>query len=66
MRKDVKRMVRCAEKAGWSVRRRPGATHVQLMSPDGVTIVTVESTPSDPRSIRNTAARLRRAGVSVH
>lgn len=62
-RKDVRELLAAVEAADWKVVAT--SRHFQCLAPDGVTIVVVPQTPSDARSLKNCAARLRRAGVSV-
>jgi len=38
--------------------------YIHAKSPDGTTMVVIESTPSDHHSTKNTRARLKRAGVN--
>jgi predicted RNA binding protein YcfA (HicA-like mRNA interferase family) len=57
------RLLKQAEAAGCQVRNTRGG-HVQIKAPGGG-IVTASATPSDPRSVKNTRAQLRRAGVDV-
>jgi len=61
--KDVRALLVAAKAANWRVVST--ARHFQCLSPDGVTIVNIPQTPSDHRSVKNCAAHLRRAGVSV-
>jgi hypothetical protein len=57
-------MVRKAEKAGCDA-TYSGAGHWKIKTPSGQTVV-CSSTPRDTkRSIKNTVARLRRAGVQI-
>jgi hypothetical protein len=44
---------------GWRIERRTGGGHLELAKP-GKPRVFAASTPSDPRSWRNTAAMVRR------
>jgi len=39
--------------------------YIHVKSPDLATMVVIESTPSDHHSVKNTRARLRRAGLNV-
>lgn len=64
MKKDMKRLLAQAEAAGCRIVPTNGG-HVSIYCPDGKTIVTAASTPSDHRSIKNTVALLRRAGVTI-
>jgi hypothetical protein len=49
-----------AERQGWRAART--ADGYQLFAPDGVNIVTIHLTESDPRAIKNTISRMRRYG----
>lgn len=63
LRRDLRDIVQAAEEAGWEV----GFTkknHLQLRSPDGVTVFG-PGTPSDWRAILNFRAKLRREGLKV-
>lgn len=61
--KDYRPLVKAAKKAGWIL--RPKKRHLLLESPDGATLVGFPGTPSDHRSLLNTRAELRRAGVDI-
>ncbi|MGA9761486.1 MAG: hypothetical protein WBQ14_03590 [Gaiellaceae bacterium] len=50
--------------AGWWCERRTSG-HVMCYSPDGAAMVLVACTPSDRRTISNTRAALRRAGLAI-
>lgn len=57
--REVEKLVKVAEDAGWKVKTTSSGW--QLRSPDGVSKATVHrSGGSDPRSIRNFRADLRR------
>lgn len=58
--KDVKDLIKALREQGWRVEET--GRHPVAYAPDGVTIVTLSSTPSDHRAFRNMVARLRRAG----
>lgn len=60
---DLEALLREAEKQGCRV-QQGGNNHWKIYAPNGTIIVT-GSTPSDHRSVLNTRARLRRAGVVV-
>lgn len=62
--KEIRKLLREAEDAGWEVELRKGG-HYRLKSPDGEHLVFLPSTPSDPRSWRNTRAQLRRCGLKA-
>lgn len=49
---------------GWHVDLSRGGNHIKVFSPDGKMVV-LPSTPSDWRSVRNSIADLRRAGLAV-
>ena len=62
--KDNDDLVKAAWAAGWWCEKvKKGYIHAK--SPDGVTMVVIESTPSDHHSVANTRSRLRRAGLNV-
>lgn len=58
-RKDVKKLVKEAEKQGWGVVNKTDGW--QLLAPDGENIVTVHKTPSS-RAIRHYVADMRKFG----
>lgn len=58
--KDLKKLMRRIEEAGWRVEDRGKSW--ACYSPDGETIVFVHKTPSDHRVMRNTLADLKRGG----
>jgi hypothetical protein len=49
LRKEIKELLREAERQGWRVERR--SRHYMLFAPDGKGMVTIASTPSSPRAI---------------
>ena len=51
---------RAAKAQGWRI-EVTGGSHLRWVSPAGAAVITAES-PSDPRSLLNTRAQLRRAG----
>jgi hypothetical protein len=61
LKKDLKTLLAEAEKQGWTVKLAKSG-HYKLYAPDGENIVTVGSTPSDRRTLRNTVALMRRYG----
>ena len=61
MRKEVRDLVEEAERQGWR-RKELASGHVQLLCPDGATIVTIPGSPSDRRWQANAVARLRKGG----
>jgi hypothetical protein len=61
---DNDAMVKAAWEQGWWCEMvKKGYIHAK--SPDGKTMVVIESTPSDSRSVANTRSRLRRAGLKL-
>ena len=62
MHKEVREIVKEAERQGWR-RGELASGHVQLLSPDRVTIVTLAGTPSGGRWRANAIAKLRQGGV---
>jgi hypothetical protein len=64
--KEYRALRDAALAAGWTVREssRKGA-HLQVVSPDGRTIVGFPTSASDRRGWLNTRAQLRRGGVDV-
>lgn len=65
VKKDMAGLVRAAEKAGYRCEWRKGG-HVMLWAPDRtLPAITVPMSASDPRSLQNTRALLRRQGVPV-
>ena len=61
MRKEVRELAEEAERQGWR-RKELASGHVQLLGPDGATIVTIPGSPSDRRWRANAVARLRKGG----
>lgn len=62
--KDYKPLVKAAKKAGWSSRN--GTKHFIMVSPDGTQQVAIPGSPgANKRSLENTRADFRRAGVPV-
>ena len=62
MRRELRDLIRLAETAGWTVEQTRNS-HLRFLSPDGEHIIVCGTTESDHRAIRNTRARLRRAGL---
>lgn len=62
--KEVRKLVKSARQAGLRVERTSG-NHIRFIDKAGRTVVTTSGTPSDHRSVKNAAARLRRAGWAV-
>jgi len=63
MKKEMKVLVRAAEREGWLVKRTKRG-HYQWLPPQGRVIVTA-GTPSDHRALRNIKSDLRREGLCV-
>ena len=62
--KDNDALVELAwEQGWWCEMAKKGYIHAK--SPDGKTMIVIESTPSDSRSVANTRSRLRRAGLKL-
>lgn len=61
MNKEVRELVREAERQRWSSRELSSG-HVQLYSPDSITIVTIGGTPSDRHWRSNAISQLRKGG----
>lgn len=61
--KDLKKPVKIAVEHHWRLERRK--KHAWLWAPDGKTTISIPSSPSDFRGIKNTLAELRRADVPV-
>ena len=64
MTKDMRKLAKACTANGWRVEPTRGG-HVRLLSPDGEHLIIAEATPSDRRSLSNTKARLRRAGLEL-
>lgn len=60
---ETNKLIRKIRKAGWTVCKTKKA-HWKVTSPSGESVV-LPSTPSEYRSMRNTRALLRRAGLEV-
>lgn len=58
--REVRKLIRRLEKDGWSA-RKTGGGHWVVRSPEGVP-VSMPSSPSDHRSMKNVMAKLKRAG----
>lgn len=61
---ELESLISLAVDHGWRVKRLTSG-HRQLLAPDGVSIVTAPSTPSDHRGILNMRSELRKAGLEV-
>lgn len=62
MQKDLRQLLRRVDRLGWTIQQ--GGSHLKVIGPNGA-FVTVPSTPSDWRAIRNCRAQLRRAGCPL-
>lgn len=61
MDKDTRKVLREAEKQGFTVRTTTKG-HAFVTAPDGTPITTLSGTASDHRALRNAIAKLRAAG----
>ena len=59
MNKYLKELKKRAEAQGWRVEQN---NHLKWFAPDGRTIIVTGCTESDCRALKNTLARMRRAG----
>jgi predicted RNA binding protein YcfA (HicA-like mRNA interferase family) len=59
--KDLKAIIREAEKQGWRTRRTKQG-HVMFYAPDGINKVTASGTSGDQKELNNLLAGLRRYG----
>lgn len=59
--KETKELIKALEAQGYSVQRTRNS-HWLIRNPEGKAIATMASTPSDPRSMKNAIAALRRHG----
>ena len=64
MRKDLQTILDKLQANGWRVEITKKGV-VKMFSPDGATLVTCHQTESDHRALKNTVARLRRAGAVI-
>lgn len=60
---DFKRLIKDAEKAGWTVEPSRGG-HLKWKAPTGAVVFSA-STPSDHRAIKNHLSLLRKAGLNL-
>lgn len=60
---DFKRLIKDAEKAGWTVEQSRGG-HLKWKAPTGKVIFSA-STPSDHRAIKNHVSLMRREGYAA-
>ena len=63
MNPDLRRLLKAAERAGATVTRRAN-NHYRIAIPGGPVVFT-SSSPSDHRTLLNTRAALRRAGLHI-
>lgn len=64
MTKDVRDLLKKLEAQGWRI--VAGGKHIKAFPPDTTRpMVTIPTTPSDHRSLRNTIAQLRRSGADL-
>jgi predicted RNA binding protein YcfA (HicA-like mRNA interferase family) len=61
LRKEMRQLLREAERQGWRVELGRGG-HYKLYAPDGENIVTAPSTPGSGASLRDTLAKMRSFG----
>jgi len=61
--KDLNSAAKVARKLGWRITNRNG--HEYWLAPDGATMITVSSSPSDRNAGRAALRDLRRAGLPV-
>lgn len=60
---DVRKLVDVARDSGCRVENTSGG-HIRVYAPDG-SVVSLPSTPSDHRSVKNARSKMRRAGIPV-
>lgn len=60
-KKELKEIVKSAEKQGWRVKRTKKG-HLMFLAPDGVNKLTTGGTPGEYKAIDNLLAHLRRHG----
>ena len=58
--REAEAFLRELEAAGWT--RKRGRKHAKMLSPDGLHVVVVPSTPSDRRALTNVRALVKRLG----
>lgn len=61
--RSLRELVRHAEHEGWHVDDH--GVKVRFLAPDGVTMIVCHKTESDHRAMKNTCARLKRAGLDL-
>lgn len=59
-----RRFLDLAKEQGWTI-TKTGAGHLKWLAPDGRCAFTAGSPGGDPREVKNTRAKLRRAGLKV-
>lgn len=62
MNKDIQVLLRSLKNAGWIIER---TTRNHYKVTKGAEVVVLAGTPSDPRSLRNMRAELRRRGAQI-
>lgn len=62
MKRETKQLIRMCEERGYMV-VLSGGGHLKVKNATGGTVATLPSSPSCPRSYRNTIRDLKRAGV---
>jgi hypothetical protein len=61
VKREMEQLLRAAENSGWRIER--GGHGHKAFSPDGITVVSIHSTPRDYRTFKNIRAKLRRGGL---
>jgi hypothetical protein len=64
LKKELSMIIRQLEAQGWSV-SHTASGHWKAMPPGGKGVIFLSSTPSDPRSLKNMKAQLRRGGAKL-
>lgn len=62
MKKEIAALIKDLERAGYTVKRTKKNHWLVINSQTGRRVTTLPSTPSDPRSLKNATAALRRDG----
>lgn len=62
MNKEVKALLKDLDAAGWPTKRTSKGHHMVFHPETGRKVTTLAGTPSDPRSLKNSLADLKRAG----
>lgn len=60
MKKEIENIIHDAQLNGWEEVPRRKSTHIQLRHPKIPTLVTLASSPSDPRGLKNIRSVIRR------